>query len=122
MTAYKELFTDRQRKQLAANGHLEDESHAGLHDGPRVQCYVSYHEPTRRLTTLPVDSLRPLTHIYGQPLSRQEQEALRGGVRSKLSISSGATDVSFQVFCVPTPTIGVFTSRIRKRPCASASA
>lgn len=47
--------------------------------GRECECYVSYHEPTRRLTTLPVDSLRPLTHIYGQPLSRQEQEALRGG-------------------------------------------
>lgn len=80
MTAYKELFTDRQRKQLAANGHLEGTKvMRDFTTGRECECYVSYHEPTRRLTTLPVDSLRPLTHIYGQPLSRQEQEALRGG-------------------------------------------
>ena len=80
MTAYKELFTDRQRKQLAANGHLEGTKvMRDFTTGRECECYVSYHEPTRRLTTLPVDSLRPLTHIYGQPLSSQEQEALRGG-------------------------------------------
>ena len=63
MTAYKELFTDRQRKQLAANGHLEGTKvMRDFTTGRECECYVSYHEPTRRLTTLPVDSLRPLTH------------------------------------------------------------
>ena len=73
MTAYKELFTDRQRKQLAANGHLEGTKvMRDFTTGRECECYVSYPEPTSRVTTLPSGSLRPLTHIYGHPLWRQE--------------------------------------------------
>lgn len=46
--------------------------------GRECECYVSVHEATNRLTTLPVDALTLPTRIYGKEIGN-DIEALRSG-------------------------------------------
>ena len=63
ISPYKALFTDKMKDFTS---------------GRECECYVSVHEATNRLTTLPVDALTLPTRIYGKEIG-DDIEALRSG-------------------------------------------
>lgn len=80
MAPFDKLFTDEEKQRLAAEGHLgATKVMKDFATGRECECFVSYHEPTKRLTTLPVDAIKIPNQIYQQPLSVEEQNALRAG-------------------------------------------
>lgn len=78
--AYKNLFDDNERAMLAGEGRIEGTKFMkDFASGRECECYVAYHEPTRRLVTLPVDEVRIPKEVYKMPLQVEQQEALRSG-------------------------------------------
>lgn len=66
ISPYKELFTDKEIERLETDGHLgSTKKMKDFTSGRECECYVSVHEATNRLTTLPVDALTLPTRIYG---------------------------------------------------------
>ena len=58
ISPYKELFTDKEIERLETDGHLgSTKKMKDFTSGRECECYVSVHEATNRLTTLPVDAL-----------------------------------------------------------------
>ena len=67
ISPYKELFTDKEIERLETDGHLgSTKKMKDFTSGRECECYVSVHEATNRLTTLPVDALTLPTRIYGK--------------------------------------------------------
>jgi len=55
ISPYKELFTDKEIERLETDGHLgSTKKMKDFTSGRECECYVSVHEATNRLTTLPV--------------------------------------------------------------------
>ena len=80
ISPYKELFTDKEIERLETDGHLgSTKKMKDFTSGRECECYVSVHEATNRLTTLPVDALTLPTRIYGKEIG-DDIEALRAGV------------------------------------------
>lgn len=80
MSPYKELFTDEEIKRLETDGHLgSTKKMKDFTSGRECECYVSVHEATNRLTTLPVDALTIPNRIYGKDLSAKDEKALGQG-------------------------------------------
>ena len=79
ISPYKELFTDKEIERLETDGHLgSTKKMKDLTSGRECECYVSVHEATNRLTTLPVDALTLPTRIYGKEIG-DDIKALRSG-------------------------------------------
>lgn len=79
ISPYKELFTDKEIERLETDGHLgSTKKMKDFTSGRECECYVSVHEATNRLTTLPVDALTLPTRIYGKEIG-DDIEALRSG-------------------------------------------
>ena len=79
ISPYKELFTDKEIERLETDGHLgSTKKMKDFTSGRECECYVSVHEATNRLTTLPVDALTLPTRIYGKEIG-DDIKALRSG-------------------------------------------
>ena len=79
ISPYKELFTDKEIERLETDGHLGSiKKMKDFTSGRECECYVSVHEATNRLTTLPVDALTLPTRIYGKEIG-DDIKALRSG-------------------------------------------
>ena len=70
---------DKEIERLETDGHLgSTKKMKDFTSGRECECYVSVHEATNRLTTLPVDALTLPTRIYGKEIG-DDIKALRSG-------------------------------------------
>ena len=67
LPVYKGVFTDEEKDKLAETGTL-----GGIKEmkdtltGNVCKCYVSFHESTNRIITMPVDAIKIPDYIYGR--------------------------------------------------------
>ena len=50
--------------------------------GNVCKCYVSFHESTNRIITMPVDAIKIPDYIYGKRLDDKQKQILASGGRS----------------------------------------
>ena len=78
--AYKGVFTDEEKNKLAETGTL-----GGIKEmkdtltGNVCKCYVSFHETTNRVITMPVDAIKIPDYIYGKRLDDKQKQILASG-------------------------------------------
>ena len=78
--AYKDVFTDEEKNKLAETGTL-----GGIKEmkdtltGNVCKCYVSFHEATNRVITMPVDAIKIPDYIYGKKLDNKQKQILAAG-------------------------------------------
>ena len=65
LPAYKGVFTDEEMKDT--------------HTGTVCNCYVSFHEPSNRIITMPVDAIKIPDYIYGKRLDDKQKQILASG-------------------------------------------
>lgn len=83
---FDKLFSDDEKQRLATEGHLgTTKVMKDFVTGRECECFVSYHEPTKRLTTLPVDAIKIPNQIYGKPITVDDQTILKAGGRIEVS-------------------------------------
>ena len=77
---YKGVFTDEEKNKLAETGTL-----GGIKEmkdtltGNVCKCYVSFHEATNRVITMPVDAIKIPDYIYGKRLGDKQKQLLASG-------------------------------------------
>lgn len=77
---YKGVFTDEEKNKLAETGTL-----GGIKEmkdtltGNVCKCYVSFHEATNRVITMPVDAIKIPDYIYGKKLDDKQKQLLASG-------------------------------------------
>lgn len=77
---YKGVFTDEEKDKLAETGTL-----GGVKEmkdtltGNVCKCYVSFHESTNRIITMPVDAIKIPDYIYGKRLDDRQKQILASG-------------------------------------------
>ena len=77
---YKGVFTDEEKDKLAETGTL-----GGIKEmkdtltGNVCKCYVSFHESTNRIITMPVDAIKIPDYIYGKRLDDKQKQILASG-------------------------------------------
>ena len=77
---YKGVFTDEEKNKLAETGTL-----GGIKEmkdtltGNVCKCYVSFHEATNRVITMPVDAIKIPDYIYGKRLDDKQKQLLASG-------------------------------------------
>ena len=77
---YKGVFTDEEKDKLAETGTL-----GGIKEmkdtltGNVCKCYVSFHEATNRVITMPVDAIKIPDYIYGKRLDDKQKQLLASG-------------------------------------------
>ena len=80
LPVYKGLFTDEEKDKLAETGTL-----GGIKEmkdtltGNVCKCYVSFHESTNRIITMPVDAIKIPDYIYGKRLDDKQKQILASG-------------------------------------------
>lgn len=80
LPVYKDVFTDEEKDKLAETGTL-----GGIKDmkdtltGNVCKCYVSFHESTNRIITMPVDAIKIPDYIYGKRLDDKQKQILASG-------------------------------------------
>lgn len=85
MAPFKDLFTQEEKDRMVAQTHLgTTKVMKDFATGKECECYVSYHEPTKRINTLPVDDLTLPKEIYRQPISSADLAAMRSGGEIKI--------------------------------------
>ena len=68
-SAYKGVFSDAEKDQLRETGTLgATKEMKDSFTGKVCNCYVSFHEPTNRIITMPVDVIKIPDYIYGKRL------------------------------------------------------
>lgn len=78
--AYKGVFTDEEKNKLAETGTL-----GGIKEmkdtltGNVCKCYVSFHEATNRVITMPVEAIKIPDYIYGKRLDDKQKQILASG-------------------------------------------
>lgn len=83
---FKDMFTDEEKQRLATEHHLgATKVMKDFATGRECECYVSYHEPTKRLTTLPVDAIKIPNQIYGKVITTDDRNTLKTGGRIEVS-------------------------------------
>lgn len=76
----KGVFTDEEKDKLAETGTL-----GGIKEmkdtltGNVCKCYVSFHESTNRIITMPVDAIKIPDYIYGKRLDDKQKQILASG-------------------------------------------
>ena len=81
LPVYKGVFTDEEKDKLAETGTL-----GGIKEmkdtltGNVCKCYVSFHESTNRIITMPVDAIKIPDYIYGKRLDDKQILASGGEV------------------------------------------
>ena len=77
---YKGVFTDEEKNKLAETGTL-----GGIKEmkdtltGNVCKCYVSFHQATNRVITMPVDAIKIPDYIYGKRLDDKQKQLLASG-------------------------------------------
>lgn len=80
LPVYKDVFTDEEKNKLAETGTL-----GGIKEmkdtltGNVCKCYVSFHESTNRIITMPVDAIKIPDYIYGKRLDDKQKQILASG-------------------------------------------
>lgn len=80
LPVYKGVFTDEEKDKLAETGTL-----GGIKEmkdtltGNVCKCYVSFHESTNRIITMPVDAIKIPDYIYGKRLDDKQKQTLASG-------------------------------------------
>lgn len=80
LPVYKGVFTDEEKNKLAETGTL-----GGIKEmkdtltGNVCKCYVSFHESTNRIITMPVDAIKIPDYIYGKRLDDKQKLILASG-------------------------------------------
>ena len=70
LPAYKGVFTDEEKQSLKDTGTLGTvKEMKDTHTGTVCNCYVSFHEPSNRIITMPVDAIKIPDYIYGKRLA-----------------------------------------------------
>ena len=83
LPAYKGVFTDEEKQSLKDTGTLGAiKEMKDTHTGTVCNCYVSFHEPSNRIITMPVDAIKiPDYNIYGKRLDDKQKQILASGGR-----------------------------------------
>lgn len=80
LPVYKGVFTDEEKNKLAETGTL-----GGIKEmkdtitGNVCKCYVSFHESTNRIITMPLDAIKIPDYIYGKRLDDKQKQILASG-------------------------------------------
>ena len=80
LPVYKGVFTDEEKNKLAETGTL-----GGIKEmkdtltGNVCKCYVSFHESTNHIITMPVDAIKIPDYIYGKRLDDKQKQILTSG-------------------------------------------
>lgn len=80
LPVYKDVFTDEEKDKLTETGTL-----GGIKEmkdtltGNVCKCYVSFHESTNRIITMPVDAIKIPDYIYGKRLDDKQKQILASG-------------------------------------------
>lgn len=80
LPVYKDVFTNEEKNRLAETGTL-----GGIKEmkdtltGNVCKCYVSFHESTNRIITMPVDAIKIPDYIYGKRLDDKQKQILASG-------------------------------------------
>ena len=79
-SAYKGVFSDAEKDQLRETGTLgATKEMKDSFTGKVCNCYVSFHEPTNRIITMPVDVIKIPDYIYGKRLDDTQKQTLANG-------------------------------------------
>jgi hypothetical protein len=82
LPAYKGVFTDEEKQSLKDTGTLGAiKEMKDTHTGTVCNCYVSFHEPSNRIITMPVDAIKIPDYIYGKRLDDKQKQILASGGR-----------------------------------------
>lgn len=82
LPAYKGVFTDEEKQSLKDTGTLGAiKEMKDTHTGTVCNCYVSFHEPSNRIITIPVDAIKIPDYIYGKRLDDKQKQILASGGR-----------------------------------------
>ena len=80
LPAYKGVFTDEEKQSLKDTGTLGAiKEMKDTHTGTVCNCYVSFHEPSNRIITMPVDAIKIPDYIYGKRLDDKQKQILASG-------------------------------------------
>lgn len=80
LPAYKGVFTDEEKQSLKNTGTLGViKEMKDTHTGTVCNCYVSFHEPSNRIITMPVDAIKIPDYIYGKRLDDKQKQILASG-------------------------------------------
>ena len=82
LPTYKGVFTDEEKQSLKDTGTLGAiKEMKDTHTGTVCNCYVSFHEPSNRIITMPVDAIKIPDYIYGKRLDDKQKQILASGGR-----------------------------------------
>ena len=82
LPAYKGVFTDEEKQTLKDTGTLGAiKEMKDTHTGTVCNCYVSFHEPSNRIITMPADAIKIPDYIYGKRLADKPKQILASGGR-----------------------------------------
>ena len=82
LPAYKGVFTDEEKQSLKDSGTLGAvKEMKDTHTGTVCNCYVSFHEPSNRIITMPVDAIKIPDYIYGKRLDDKQKQILASAGR-----------------------------------------
>ena len=80
LPAYKGVFTEEEKQSLKDTGTLGAiKEMKDTHTGTVCNCYVSFHEPSNRIITMPVDAIKIPDYIYGKRLDDKQKQILASG-------------------------------------------
>ena len=65
------------------------------HTGTVCNCYVSFHEPSNRIITMPVDAIKIPDYIYGKRLDDKQKQILASGGQLPITTYSVKTTRCF---------------------------
>ena len=78
LPAYKGVFTDEEKQSLKDTGTLGAiKEMKDTHTGTVCNCYVSFHEPSNHIITMPVDAIKIPDYIYGKGWMTNRNKSLR---------------------------------------------
>ena len=78
LPAYKGVFTDEEKQSLKDTGTLGAiKEMKDTHTGTVCNCYVSFHEPSNRIITMPVDAIKIPDYIIND-IQRKNDTLLSG--------------------------------------------
>lgn len=77
LPAYKGVFTDEESSRLKTPELGAIKEMKDTHTGTVCNCYVSFHEPSNRIITMPVDAIKIPDYIYGKGWMTNRSKFLR---------------------------------------------
>lgn len=98
LPAYKGVFTDEEKQSLKDTGTLGTvKEMKDTHTGTVCNCYVSFHEPSNRIITMPVDAIKIPDYIYGKGWMTNRSKFSRQADSFPSTTYSAKTTHCFQV-------------------------